>query len=80
MQQRSTCTKIEGENLVVQRTPRGPGEGGVGVPVVFTGKEEPGMYQNIDFMSKKSSGAVPKPANVYIEETDRYVHVGTDVR
>lgn len=68
-QQHSTCTKIEGENLVVQRisTDREGSKRGGRTSAMFTGKEEPGMYQNIDFMNKKSTTSTNY---VYIEDTD----------
>ena len=55
--------KIEGENLVVHRLQNGTLGGEVG------GREEEGMYQNLDFMSKRGSEGVVN-ANVHAEETD----------
>ena len=70
-QQRPTM-KIEGENLVVQRVSNG--HGGLGVEgegkrrgeMVFSGKDEVTMYQNLDFMNKKSCNST----DVYVEDTD----------
>ena len=62
--------KIEGDNLVVQRTPNGHvwGPGGEGEG----GKDETTMYQNLEFMNKKWSN-VPSPASSsHMEDTHRY--------
>ena len=68
--------KIEGENLVVHRTPH---NGHMGGPVQGAegegGREEAAMYQNLDFMSKRGGGADGiTAANVYMEDTDRSVN------
>ena len=65
--------KIEGENLVVHRTPNGGHVGGEGEGGKGGGKEEASLYQNLDFMSKRGSDGITT-ANVYMEDTDRYVH------
>ena len=65
--------RIEGENLVVQRTGNGgmmgvsgdPGEVGEGAA----------MYQNLDFMNKRGSDGTNTSNAVYVEEPDGYVHV-----
>ena len=70
-QQRPTM-KIEGENLVVQRISNG--HGGLGVEgegkrrgeLVISDKDEGIMYQNLDFMNKKSASTT----DVYVEDTD----------
>ena len=65
---------IEGENLVVHRIPNGGvGEGEGRGEAVFPGKDEVGMYQNLDFKSKRSSGMIATTSNVYMEDTDGYV-------
>ena len=70
-QQRPTM-KIEGENLVVQRISNGhgglggEGEGQRRGEEVVSGKDEGIMYQNLDFMNKKSASST----DVYVEDTD----------
>ena len=66
--------RIEGENLVVQRT--GNGGMGVGGDPGEVG-EGAAMYQNLDFMNKRGSDGVntSNAANVYVEEPDGYVRV-----
>ncbi|CAI8029348.1 Protein Dok-7, partial [Geodia barretti] len=72
---------IEGENLVVHRTPNGGHVGGEGEMGKGGGREEAALYQNLDFMSKRGSDSITT-ANVYMEDTDSApvhsrVHSGT---
>ena len=65
---------IEGENLVVHRTPNGGHVGGEGEMGKGGGREEAALYQNLDFMSKRGSDSITT-ANVYMEDTDRSVNI-----
>ena len=75
--QQRPVMKIEGENLVVQRTSNGhhsggpgyEGEGGRGRGDM--GNEVGITYQNLNFMNKRPEDTITN-SNIYMEDTDRY--------